>query len=151
VRNVQVRTPRGGQDAVTDLDGKADCVLVDAPCTGCGTWRRNPDAKWRLRPGSLEARLKEQAVVLDRAARLVRPGGRIVYITCSILPEENDGAVGSFLARSAGFTAAAPADLLERADLSRLTDAVRFTERGLQMTPLKTGTDGFYVTSLIRG
>ena len=55
VRNVQVRTPRARADAVSDLDGKIDCVLVDAPCTGIGTWRRNPDAKWRLRPGSLES------------------------------------------------------------------------------------------------
>ncbi|HZB37460.1 MAG TPA: RsmB/NOP family class I SAM-dependent RNA methyltransferase, partial [Beijerinckiaceae bacterium] len=92
-RNVQVRTPRGRADAVADLDGTIDCVLVDAPCTGSGTWRRNPDSKWRLRPGSLETRRREQALVLDRAAALLRPGGRIVYVTCSVLPEENDAAV----------------------------------------------------------
>ena len=103
VRNVQVRTPRARADAVTDLDGKIDCVLVDAPCTGIGTWRRNPDAKWRLRPGSLEVRRNEQATVLDRAAQLVKPGGRIVYITCSILPEENDDALEAFLQRQEGF------------------------------------------------
>ena len=68
VRNVQIRTPRARADAVSDLDGKIDCVVVDAPCTGIGTWRRNPDAKWRLRPGSLDVRRNEQAVVLDRAA-----------------------------------------------------------------------------------
>src|SRR5215203_847397 len=103
VRNVQVRTPRAKADAVTDLDGKIDCVLVDAPCTGIGTWRRNPDAKWRLRPGSLEVRRNEQTTVLDRAAGLVKPGGRIVYITCSILPEENDDMLSAFLENHAGF------------------------------------------------
>ncbi|MBE7246774.1 MAG: RsmB/NOP family class I SAM-dependent RNA methyltransferase, partial [Actinomycetospora chiangmaiensis] len=92
----EVRTPRGGKlrtDVLADLDGTVDRVLVDAPCTGSGTWRRNPDAKWRLRPGSLATRKAEQAIVLDRAARLVRPGGRIVYVTCSLLPSENDDAV----------------------------------------------------------
>lgn len=149
-RNVQVRTPRGRSDAVTDLDGKADCVLVDSPCTGCGTWRRNPDAKWRLRPGSLEVRQKEQAMVLDRAARLVRRGGRIVYVTCSVLPEENDDAVSALLGRIGGFAAVPGADVLARAGLSRLSDAVRSTALGVQMTPLKTGTDGFFVAVLER-
>ncbi|MBF9234039.1 RsmB/NOP family class I SAM-dependent RNA methyltransferase [Microvirga alba] len=151
VRNVQVRTPRGGADAVSDLNGKIDCVLVDAPCTGVGTWRRNPDAKWRLRPGSLEVRVKEQATVLDRAAALVKPGGRIVYITCSILPEENDDAVEGFLSRSKGFSALPASEALARAGLGRLTDLVRFTKSGLQMTPLKTGTDGFFVSVLVKG
>ena len=64
-------------------------MLIDAPCTGTGTWRRNPDAKWRMRPGALEVRLKDQVEVLDRAAALVNPGGRIAYITCSVLPQEN--------------------------------------------------------------
>ena len=63
--------------------------MIDAPCTGTGTWRRNPDAKWRMRPGALEQRVKDQIEVLDRAARLVKPGGRIAYITCSVLPQEN--------------------------------------------------------------
>ena len=131
VRNVQVRTPRAKADAVTDLDGKIDCVLVDAPCTGIGTWRRNPDAKWRLRPGSLETRLKEQAAVLDRAATLVRPGGRIVYITCSILPEENDDALaalmerrGRVLARACGGTSS------DGAGLKHLEQRIRPTGSG---------------------
>ncbi|SCZ08076.1 RsmB/NOP family class I SAM-dependent RNA methyltransferase [Microvirga guangxiensis] len=151
VRNVQVRTPRGGADAVTDLNGRIDCVLVDAPCTGIGTWRRNPDAKWRLRPGSLEVRRKEQATVLDRAADLVKPGGRIVYITCSILPEENDEALSAFMERHAGFKPIPATDMLSSAGLSRLGEVVRRTKYGLQMTPLKTGTDGFYVAVLARG
>lgn len=150
VRNVQVRTPRGGQDALAGLDGRSDCVLLDAPCTGCGTWRRNPDAKWRLRPGSLAARIKEQGAVLDRAAALVKPGGRIVYVTCSILPEENDDAVGGALERHHGLTAVEPTRVLADAGLPRLADEVRFTAYGLQMTPRKTGTDGFYVAVLRR-
>jgi len=150
VRNVQVRTPRGGADALSDLDGQADLVLVDAPCTGCGTWRRNPDAKWRLRPGSLSARQKEQAAVLDRAAALVKPGGRIVYITCSILPDENDDAIASFRSRSPEFDAVLSGEIVAAAGLSGLADAVRATEYGLQMTPLRTGTDGFYLAGLRR-
>lgn len=150
-RNVQVRTPRGRSDAVADLDGRADLVLVDAPCTGIGTWRRNPDAKWRVRPGSLETRVKEQAEVLDRAARLVRPGGRIVYVTCSILPEENDEAVAALLRRAPGLRVVPAREVLEAAGFGPLADRVRFTEHGLQMTPLRTGTDGFYVAHLGRG
>ncbi|WP_262267835.1 RsmB/NOP family class I SAM-dependent RNA methyltransferase [Microvirga yunnanensis] len=150
VRNVQVRTPRAKADAVTDLDGKIDCVLVDAPCTGVGTWRRNPDAKWRLRPGSLDVRRKEQEAVLDRAARLVRPGGRIVYITCSILPEENDDALAAFMERHDGFTPLPPAAVLDAARLGPLEKAVRPTAHGLQLTPLRTGTDGFYAAILVR-
>ena len=149
-RNVQVRTPRAKADAVSDLDGRIDCVLVDAPCTGVGTWRRNPDAKWRLRPGSLDMRRKEQAAVLDRAGALVRPGGRIVFITCSVLPEENDEAIGGFLARTNGFRIVPGTEVLARAGLSGLARDLRFTPSGLQMTPLRTGTDGFFVTALQR-
>ena len=148
IRNVQIRTPRAKADAVADLDGKIDCVVVDAPCTGIGTWRRNPDAKWRLRPGSLDVRRKEQAVVLDRAGALVKSGGRIVYITCSILPEENDDAISDFLARANGFAPVPVAEVLKSAGLENLAPLVRTTQHGLQMTPLKTGTDGFYVAVL---
>jgi 16S rRNA (cytosine967-C5)-methyltransferase len=150
VRNVQVRTPRGGSDAVSDLNGKIDCVLVDAPCTGIGTWRRNPDAKWRLRPGSLEVRRKEQATVLDRAAALVKNGGRIVYITCSILPEENDDALAAFMERHEGFLPMRAMDMLAPAGLESLQKIVRPTTYGLQLTPLKTGTDGFFFSVLTK-
>lgn len=148
IRNVQIRTPRARADAVADLDGKIDCVVVDAPCTGIGTWRRNPDAKWRLRPGSLDVRRNEQAVVLDRAASLVKSGGRVVYITCSILPEENDEAVSAFITRHPGFKPVPVAEVLARAEMEKLAPLVRNTTHGLQMTPLKTGTDGFYVAVL---
>lgn len=149
----EIRTPRGGKarsDVLADLDATVDRVVVDAPCTGSGTWRRNPDAKWRLRPGSLATRHAEQAAVLDRAASLVRPGGRIVYITCSLFPSENDAAIGALLARSGGALIPLPAaELLAPAPAS-LSGSVRTTTHGVQMTPLRTGTDGFYVAALTR-
>lgn len=151
-RNVQVRSPkRRGDDALHDLAGGADIVFVDAPCTGSGTWRRNPDAKWRLRPGALEERIKDQTAVLDDAARLTRPGGRVVYVTCSVLPQENDEAVAGFLARQAGFSAAHPAQMAEAAGLGGLARFGSAAGLGLQMSPLRTGTDGFYVSVLRRG
>ena len=148
--SVEVRTPRGKVDPVADLAGVADLVLVDAPCTGSGTWRRNPDAKWRIRPGSLAGRVRDQATVLDRAVDLARPGGRIVYITCSVLAEENDGAVTGTLSRRAGLSVVAPAAALAATGFAALADAVRITTHGLQMSPLRTGTDGFYVATLLK-
>ena len=151
VRNVQVRTPRGNTDVLADVIGRADLVLIDAPCTGIGAWRRNPDAKWRVRPGSLSTRLKEQEAALDRAAALVKPGGRIAYVTCSVLAEENDDQVRAFLARRPQFALVSPAQatepLGERAYLFRR--AVLMSEAGLLMTPLRTATDGFFV-SIVR-
>ncbi len=95
-------------DTLADIHASADLVLIDAPCTGTGTWRRNPDAKWRMRPGALEVRLKDQVEVLDRAAALVKPGGRIAYITCSVLPPENGDQISSFLARHPEFSVVPP-------------------------------------------
>src|ERR1700694_4986392 len=92
-RNVQVSPPKSVGDALEGLAGRIDLVLIDAPCSGTGAWRRNPDAKWRLRPGALDERIKVQHIVLERAAALVKPGGRIAYITCSLLDEENGGQV----------------------------------------------------------
>src|SRR5438128_2761483 len=105
VHNADVRTPKGEADTLADIKASADLVLIDAPCTGTGTWRRNPDAKWRMRPGALEVRLKDQIEVLDRAAVLVKPGGRIGYVTCSVLAEENADQVQAFLGRHPGFAA----------------------------------------------
>jgi 16S rRNA (cytosine967-C5)-methyltransferase len=151
-RNVQVKTPRGKEDAVADKAGHIDLVLIDAPCTGTGTWRRNPDAKWRVRPGALAERIKEQAAVLDRAAPLLKPGGRIAYVTCSLLAEENGDQVRGFLERHPDFAVAPPAELLaplgDRALIFR--QAVLMTEEGVQMTPRRTDTDGFFVSVLVR-
>src|SRR5438132_529761 len=107
VHNCDVRAPKGQSDTLSDIHG-ADLVLIDAPCTGTGTWRRNPDAKWRMRPGALEVRLKDQVAVLDRAADLVKPGGRIAYITCSVLPQENGEQIRAFTARHPQFTVVPP-------------------------------------------
>jgi len=152
VRNVQVRTPRGAAEILDDLFGKIDLVLIDAPCTGTGSWRRNPDAKWRLRPGALEQRRKDQAAALDRAVPLVKPGGRIVYITCSVLEEENGAQIRDFLARHEGFTLVRPEEVAsalgERSYLFR--KAAMLTETGLLMTPRRTGTDGFFVSVMRR-
>jgi len=158
VRNVQVRTPRGGGgreqglDTLADLNAKADLVLIDAPCTGTGAWRRNPDAKWRVRPGALAERLAEQATALDRAAALVKAGGRIAYVTCSVLDEENGAQVRTFAARHREFSVVPPADVAgalgERAFLFRR--AVLASHEGLLMTPRRTDTDGFFVSILTK-
>ena len=150
--NVQVRTPRGDKDMLADLAGHADLVLIDAPCTGTGAWRRNPDAKWRVRPGALAERLKDQAEALDHAAALVKPGGRIAYVTCSVLDDENGKQVRTFVARHPGFSIVPPADVTnalgERAFLFRR--AVLISDEGLLMTPRRTDTDGFFVSILRR-
>jgi 16S rRNA (cytosine967-C5)-methyltransferase len=152
VRNVQVRTPRPGTDALADLEGRTDLVLIDAPCTGTGVWRRNPDAKWRIRPGAVAERIKEQIAVLDRAEKLVKPGGRILYATCSVLEDENGTQVRAFLARHEGFAAVPPAEVMatlgERAFLFRR--AALLSDEGLLMTPRRTDTDGFFVAMLRR-
>jgi 16S rRNA (cytosine967-C5)-methyltransferase len=155
VHNADIRTPKGADDPLDGLAGAADLVVIDAPCTGTGTWRRNPDAKWRIRPGALEIRRRDQAEVLDRAARLVRPGGRIAYITCSVLEEENDDQIAAFLARAPGF-AVTPAPALIQGlamrfpalDAEAFETAVRLKRFGLLMTPARTGTDGFFVSVL---
>jgi 16S rRNA (cytosine967-C5)-methyltransferase len=154
-RNIQVRTPtaaHGGSDVVADLAGRADLVMIDAPCTGTGAWRRNPDAKWRIRPGALAERIKQQDDVLERAAAFVKPGGRIAYVTCSVLAEENGDRVRAFVARHPEFSVEKPADLLnvlgERAYLLRR--AVLMSEEGFLMTPRRTDTDGFFVSLLRR-
>ena len=147
-----IRAPKGADDPLGDIRASADLVLIDAPCTGTGTWRRNPDAKWRIRPGALEQRRKDQAEVLDRGAALVKPGGRIVYVTCSILHDENDAQVAGFLARHANFRAMLPAEIASPlgAQASAFNIATRMTDHGLLMTPLRTGTDGFFVSILSR-
>src|SRR3989440_1014796 len=150
VHNADVRTPKGEADPLADISASADLVLIDAPCTGTGTWRRNPDAKWRMRPGALEVRLKDQAEVLDRAAALVKPGGRIAYVTCSVLQSENGEQIRSFLARHPEFsiqplneTASVLWDKAEDFENAALKSA-----EGWLMTPRRTGTDGFFVSVL---
>jgi 16S rRNA (cytosine967-C5)-methyltransferase len=152
-RSVDVRTPAGEADPVADLAGKADLVLIDAPCTGTGTWRRNPDAKWRTRPGALEQRCKEQAEVLDRAAALVKPDGRIAYVTCSVLTDENDDQAQGFVSRHPNFeiASARSGKWLSDDALRGLKQRALATSAGLQLTPHRTGTDGFYLAVFTRG
>ncbi|MEP7030024.1 MAG: RsmB/NOP family class I SAM-dependent RNA methyltransferase [Pseudolabrys sp.] len=152
-RNVQVRTPKSVGGELDDLSGRMDLVLIDAPCTGTGAWRRNPDAKWRMRPGALEQREKEQAEILDRAVPLLKAGGRIAYVTCSVLDEENGTQVRGFLGRHAGFSVQPPAQVVgtlgEHA--AEFAKAARLSAEGILMTPRTTGTDGFFVSLLKRG
>ncbi len=150
VHNCDVRTPKGESDALSDIRSSADLVVIDAPCTGTGTWRRNPDAKWRVRPGALEVRLKSQSEVLDRAAGLVKPGGRIAYVTCSVLKSENGGQIRQFLARHPGFAVVPPSETVAALwDKSEdFAAATLQSAEGLLMTPRRTGTDGFFVSVL---
>ena len=151
-RNVQVRTPKSVGGEIADLAGRCDLVLIDAPCTGTGAWRRNPDAKWRMRPGALEQRQKEQTDILDRAVPLLKAGGRIAYVTCSVLDEENGAQVRAFLGRHPEFSIAPPADVAsalgERAFM--FAKAARLSDEGILMTPRTNETDGFFVAVLRR-
>ena len=142
VRNLQIRSPVN-PEPLKGLEAKMDVVFIDAPCTGTGSWRRHPDTKWRLTPDTLEKRMADQDAVLDSGAPFVKPGGRLVYVTCSVLPEEDEDRVAAFLARTPGFvTAPATAD-------PKLTPYL--TPDGfLRLTPLSSGTDGFFVAVLER-
>ena len=123
-----------------------DRVFVDAPCTGTGTWRRNPDAKWRLRPEDLAELTALQAGILDSAQRLTKPGGRLIYVTCSLLREENETQIEQFLGRHADFT------LLPIAEVWRETIGGEPPAAGdmLRLSPSRHGTDGFFVAVMAR-
>jgi 16S rRNA (cytosine967-C5)-methyltransferase len=154
VRNLQVRSPLR-PDALDGLEGRMDLVFVDAPCTGSGTWRRHPDAKWRLTPAQLERRMAEQDAVLGAAGAYVKPGGRLVYVTCSLLAEENEDRVAAFLAAHPAFSSA---DVLSRIAASCQSDdaglaalaAVATRDGYLRLTPRNFGVDGFFVAVLER-
>ena len=130
---------------VKRLAGKIDRVLVDAPCTGFGTLRRNPDLKWRQPESALAELTGKQRAILAAAATLVKPGGRLVYATCSVLPDENEAVVAAFLAANPAFTRGDAAAELARAGI-RLD-----TGRALQLLPHRQGCDGFYAEVLTRG
>ena len=129
---------------VKRLAGKADRVLVDAPCSGLGTLRRNPDLKWRQTPESVDEMVAKQGAILSAAARLVKPGGRLVYATCSLLAEENDGVVDAFLATHPGFKAVSAEEVLERQGVT-----LAIGER-LRLSPNEHDTDGFFAAVLER-
>lgn len=142
VRNAQVRSPQDG--ALDDLVGKMDRVVVDAPCTGTGTWRRRPDTKWKLTPELLAVRQSEQAALLVEAARYLKPGGTLVYITCSILPEENDDQIAAFLADHPGFGTVDIAAAWRQTLITDLPEGLATSRGGICLTPRRTVTDGFY-------
>lgn len=125
--------------ALAQHETGADAVLVDAPCSGTGTWRRNPEARWRLAPARLTRYVETQARLLDIAAALVKPGGRLVYVTCSLLDEEGAQQAASFIARHPGW----------QADSLSLPLG---TERGpgVRLTPARDETDGFFIARLSR-
>jgi 16S rRNA (cytosine967-C5)-methyltransferase len=145
VRNAQVRPP--GEGALDDLVGKLDRVVIDAPCTGSGTWRRRPDAKWKLTAEQVAARADEQRAILADGARYVKPGGVLVYITCSILGDENGRQVEAFASAHPQFSVVPGAGLWHSA-MHGAARAIFTPEGGLQLTPLTTGTDGFYFAML---
>ncbi|MCG2578987.1 RsmB/NOP family class I SAM-dependent RNA methyltransferase [Dechloromonas sp. XY25] len=125
------------------LAGKADRVLVDAPCSGLGTLRRNPDLKWRQNETSVTELTVKQASILEAAATLVRPGGRLVYATCSLLSAENDAIVGAFLDKHPEFTLLPASAVLARQGIACDGDVLR-------LLPHKHNTDGFFAAALER-
>jgi 16S rRNA (cytosine967-C5)-methyltransferase len=135
VANVETRLldPGAEDTALADLAGTADVVLVDAPCSGSGTWRRNPETRWRMTPKRLVALTGLQSRLLDVGARLVRPGGRLIYAVCSLLSEEGRRQAEAFAARSSMVP--------EEIDMG----AGRTAGPGRLLTPGRDGTDGFFV------
>ena len=136
-----------------DLAGKADLVFVDAPCSGSGVWRRHPEGAWRLEPCSVARLATLQGEILNRAARLVRPGGRLAYATCSVLGAENSAVADAFLAAHPAFS---PVPIAYAAATPNLTDAARVKlgaladGHRLQLTPHRSGTDGFFLALFTR-
>ncbi len=145
-RNIQIVSK---PTELASLQGQMDIVLIDAPCTGSGTWRRRPDAKWRLTQRQLDVRKAEQAVILDAAKVHVKPGGLLAYITCSVFDEENLDQVGRFASDNPAFAPVDHQALWERHFPGR-ADAARFVPGGIVLTPSRSGTDGFFFAALRR-
>ena len=137
-------------DRIKRLAGKIDRVLVDAPCSGLGTLRRNPDLKWRQSPQAVEELVAKQTAILESAARLLKPGGRLVYATCSLLPQENEEIAQAFSAAHADF---APLDLAAELERLKVPQAARLCAGGdhgtryLRLWPHRHGTDGFFAAA----
>lgn len=136
---LRLLNPHREAELLSDLVGKADLVLVDAPCSGSGTWRRNPELRWRLTPDRLDRVVALQAHVLRVAAPLVRPGGTLVYAVCSLFAAEGEAQIAAFLDQQPGWVLDAP-----ELGLGRRTDT------GYAFTPFHDGTDGFFVARLRR-
>lgn len=153
VSNVEVISA-GDTSTLKSLGATFDCVLIDAPCTGSGTWRRKPDAKWRLKSESIAKRQAEQRAVLATGALHVKPGGRLAYVTCSLFPGENTEQVAAFLAANPAFGLVPTATAWVAASAGALGKSVPPSADGradmLALTPLQHGTDGFFVAVMQR-
>jgi 16S rRNA (cytosine967-C5)-methyltransferase len=146
-RNIQVLSK---VSELEGLVGHMNLVLVDAPCTGSGTWRRRPDAKWRLTHKQLDARIAEQARILADAKSYVKPGGILAYVTCSLFPEENSEQVSAFLAENTIFAPLDHAALFETHFPGRSASARILRDTGLLLSPARSNTDGFFFAALRR-
>jgi 16S rRNA (cytosine967-C5)-methyltransferase len=149
VRNCQIVEP-GDEARLAALDGRMDLVFVDAPCSGSGTWRRRPDAKWRLSEAALDKRREEQAAVLEESAPKVKPGGRLVYVTCSVLPCENGERIEAFLAAHPEFKLLPAADLWAKQFAAPMPEVPGAPEGAILLTPHRSATDGFYIAVMER-
>lgn len=131
--------------------GGFDCVVIDAPCSGSGAWRRKPDGKWRLTEKLLMQRLNDQRQVLEKGFELAKPGGRIVYITCSVLPQENGDQVSAFLARHPTCAIIPYAEQWRDVAGGEAPVSAAGPDGTLTLTPARHGTDGFFVTVMRKG
>jgi 16S rRNA (cytosine967-C5)-methyltransferase len=129
-------------ERIKRLAGKMDRVLVDAPCSGLGTLRRNPDLKWRQKPSDVQELVAKQTAILDSAARLLKSGGRLVYATCSVMPEENEGIADAFTAAHKDFVPLNAAEILD--SLKVANGAALCSGTYLRMWPHQHATDGFF-------
>ena len=149
VNNVERHLVGPGDKWAKRRAGAFDRVLVDAPCTGTGTWRRNPDARHRLTEQDLLELTRKQSSILDTAQSLVRPGGRLVYATCSLLEEENEEQVSAFVIRHPEFVLVPPARAWPTD--AAVPEGDVLTGEMLSLTPARHGTDGFFAAVLERG
>jgi len=145
-RNVQTREPAPG--ILGDLLAKMDRVVIDAPCTGSGVWRRHPDAKWRVTPEALARRQSEQVGVLSEAKDYVRPGGYLVYITCSLFPEENEDRVEDFLLSNGDYELVSVGEVWQDSFGFDKPKPWSADMMSVTLTPASTGTDGFFVAAM---
>ncbi len=125
--------------------GPFDCVVIDAPCSGSGSWRRKPDAKWRLTPKQFAQRIKDQAQVLEKGFQLAKPAGTILYITCSVLPEENTDQVSAFLSRHKEMRVISYKEHWQSMIGGVSPDSADGAQETLLLTPARHGTDGFFM------
>ena len=148
-RNVQTLPP-GDESALAALEGRMDLALIDAPCSGTGVWRRRPDAKWRLTSAQLAERTETQSALLERAARLLKPQGTLAYVTCSILPHENDKQIKAFLEHNPSFSVIDAKQRAAKVLSQSVTRSDNHNKLGLLLTPARQGADGFYIALLIK-